>query len=423
MMDGSFVDAPQLFLMKKPSLLIIFLTVFIDLVGFGIVLPSLPIFAEHLEADGFTIGLLMASYSTMQFIFAPIWGRISDRVGRRPILLFSTAGASISYVIYAIGSGMTGRGALALLFASRLFAGICGANITVAQAYIADISAPEERSKRMGLIGMAFGFGFIFGPVLSGLGMHAFGVTGPGWIAAGLCAANFFFTLIRLPESWKPSAEAKVNQPRFAFFFQMMKKPKIGLLVGLFFLGTFVFGAFETTLGLLVSHNFGLSVQGGNGSFVYDPKIAYLYAFCGTIGAVVQGGVIGHAVKWMGEPILIALSFLLVAIGLIPMPFLAPDSLGWAGLLVFLATVSIGSSLTRPPIFGMLSNLTPAAEQGVTIGIAQSVGSLARIAGPIFAGVLFSRHPIHLYLICSLISFVSCAMAWLHLRSSRASSK
>src|SRR5688572_4973972 len=129
--------------MKKPSLLIIFLTVFIDLVGFGIVLPLLPIFARNLNASGLTIGLLIASYSIMQFIFAPIWGRLSDRVGRRPILLFSTAGAAVSYAIFGVGSGMTGNTALFVLFGSRMLAGICGANITVAQAYIADITPSD----------------------------------------------------------------------------------------------------------------------------------------------------------------------------------------------------------------------------------------------------------------------------------------
>src|ERR1044071_1665536 len=137
---------------RKPSVLIIFLTVFIDLVGFGIVLPLLPIFAKNFDASGFTIGCLMAVYSTMQFLFAPIWGRWSDRIGRRPILLISTMGAAISYAIFGIACGQTGTTALVLLFVARAFAGVCGANITVAQAYIADITPPDERSKKMGSI-------------------------------------------------------------------------------------------------------------------------------------------------------------------------------------------------------------------------------------------------------------------------------
>src|SRR5262245_43994064 len=138
--------------MKRPTLLVIFLTVFVDLIGFGLVLPLLPNYSKSFGATGFQAGLIMASYSFMQFMFAPVWGAWSDRIGRRPVLLISLAGAAISYGIFAVGSALTGRLALAVIVLSRLFAGLCGANITVAQAYIADITAPEERSKRMGLI-------------------------------------------------------------------------------------------------------------------------------------------------------------------------------------------------------------------------------------------------------------------------------
>src|SRR6266487_2168907 len=191
--------------MKKPSVFIIFLTVFIDLIGFGIVLPLLPIFAKNFDATGFVIGALMASFSAMQFFFAPAWGRLSDRIGRRPVLLVSTAGAAASYAIFAIGSGFEGHTALWIILGSRILAGICGANITVAQAYIADVTPPEERSKKMGLIGMAFGLGFICGPLIGWVSPNSWGVPGPGWIAATLCGANFFLALLVLPESWKPT--------------------------------------------------------------------------------------------------------------------------------------------------------------------------------------------------------------------------
>src|SRR6058998_3008168 len=190
--------------MKKPSVFIIFLTVFIDLIGFGIVLPLLPIFAKNFHATGFVIGALMASFSAMQFLFAPAWGRLSDRIGRRPVLLVSTAGAAASYALFGFGSTLTGTTALVVVLGSRILAGICGANITVAQAYIADITPPEDRSRKMGLIGMAFGLGFIFGPALGGLSIHLLGVQGPGWVASGLCALNFALAFAILPESWKP---------------------------------------------------------------------------------------------------------------------------------------------------------------------------------------------------------------------------
>src|SRR5947208_12475379 len=161
--------------MRKPSVLVIFLTVFIDLIGFGIVLPLLPIYNRDLGASGLLIGVIQASFSAMQFLFAPGWGRLSDRIGRRPVLLVSTAGAAVSYGIFAFGCGLSGSTALWVLLLSRMLAGICGANITVAQAYIADITPAAERSRRMGLIGMAFGLGFVFGPPLGSLGVHLFG--------------------------------------------------------------------------------------------------------------------------------------------------------------------------------------------------------------------------------------------------------
>src|SRR6266481_1041877 len=171
--------------MRRPSVLIIFLTVFIDLIGFGMVVPLVPLYSSHFGAHGLAIGIIIASYSAMQFIFSPIWGRLSDRYGRRPILLISTAGAAVSYVFFALSAALQNHAAaLGLMILSRAFAGLFGGNITVAQAYIADITPPEERSKRMGLIGMAFGLGFIFGPAIGGVSLKFMGPAGPGWVAA-----------------------------------------------------------------------------------------------------------------------------------------------------------------------------------------------------------------------------------------------
>src|SRR5215471_6410496 len=185
--------------MRKPSVLIIFLTVFIDLVGFGIVVPLVPVYSRHFGAQGILIGLIIASYSAMQFIFSPIWGRLSDRYGRRPILLLSTAGAALSYVLFAFSSGLNNhQTAIWMMILSRSLAGLFGGNITVAQAYIADITPPDQRSRRMGLIGMAFGLGFIFGPAIGGLSLKYLGRIGPGCVAASLCAANFLLALVIL---------------------------------------------------------------------------------------------------------------------------------------------------------------------------------------------------------------------------------
>src|SRR5438128_432162 len=328
--------------MRKPSVLVVFLTVFIDLIGFGLVLPLLPIYSQEFGAGGFMIGAIMASFSAMQFVFAPAWGRLSDRIGRRPVLLVSTAGAAFSYAIFAIGSGFAGHTALGIILGSRILAGICGANITVAQAYIADVTPPEERSKKMGLIGMAFGLGFICGPLIGWVSPNSWGVPGPGWIAATLCGANFFLALLVLPESWKPTSEHASQRPRLEQWAHTFSHPRIALIIAIFFLATFCFTCFETTLGLLVSRNFGLDLVGNKGT------IYFLFAYAGIVGAMVQGGAIGRLVKRMGEPKLISFSLLLVALSLGPLPFIHgaepltfsvlwhAGGLPWLGLFFFL---------------------------------------------------------------------------------------
>lgn len=424
--------------MKSRPLLIIFLTVFIDLVGFGIVLPLLPIYSDQFGAKGWMIGAIMASYSAMQFFFAPGWGRLSDRIGRRPVMLVSTAGAVVSYALFAFGSGFTNHStALLLIVVSRVFAGICGANITVAQACIADVTPPEERSKKMGLVGMAFGLGFIFGPVIGWASMKMFGLTGPGWVAAGLCAANFLLALAVLPETRQPDSHIP-PRPRLQQWQHTFQNAPLRMLVLVFFLATFCFTCFETTLGLLVARNFHLISVANvtaldllNHDKFTDAATAssVLFAFCGIVGAFVQGGPLGKMVKRMGEPKLIALSLILVAVSLAPLPFIKGDSkLAWGVffssggapwwlLLLMLAVLSIGSGLTRPPVFGMISLLAPANEQGATLGVAQSAGSLARIAGPVFATSLFGIHPAIPYLVCAALAFVTGVLAWQKLKA------
>jgi MFS transporter, DHA1 family, tetracycline resistance protein len=390
---------------KKTSIGIIFLTVMIDLVGFGLILPLIPIYSENFHARGWMIGAIMASYSLMQFLFAPVWGRVSDRVGRRPVLLGSTACACLSYVIFALGSGLYGNVALTVILISRLFAGICGANITVAQAYIADITPPEQRSAKMGLVGMAFGIGFILGPVLGGVSAKYFGPTAPGWTAASVCALNFVWAFFKLAESWKPAGHFVTQRPHIEQWLHILRAPRLNLLIGIFFLATFCFTCFETTIGLLVMKNFKINVRSGLGT------VSWLIAYCGVVGALVQGGAIGRLVKKMGEPRLIAASLFMAAVGIGILPFLT----SWGLLLLGLGIFSIGSSLTRPPVFGMISMLSPANEQGATMGVAQGVGSLARIIGPIFAASLFVFDAPLPYLICAVLCFLTSLIAMQYL--------
>ena len=403
-------------------MLVVFLTVFIDLIGFGIVVPLVPLFSRHYGASGWLIGVIIASFSAMQFIFSPIWGRLSDRHGRRPILLISTAGAALSYVLFAIGSGFENHTlALGALLVSRIFAGACGGNITVAQAYIADITPPENRSKRMGLIGMAFGLGFIFGPAISGIALKFGGATAPGWTAAALCAANFLLAFTILAESLKPGSGHANNRPHLDQWRHTLTQPKIGLLVLIFFLATFAFSCFESTLPLLVSDNFNLGIT--NSETAPASSVISLFVFCGIIGAFIQGGLIGRLVKVFGEPKLIAISLLFTGAALALLPFVKGDGpLKWSAvlhatdgpwikMLLVLALLSIGSALTRAPLFGLLSNLAPANEQGATIGVAQSAGALARIAGPLFAASLYFHVPMLPYIVCGGISIFAAILA------------
>jgi DHA1 family tetracycline resistance protein-like MFS transporter len=384
--------------MRKPSLLIVWLTVFIDLIGFGIVVPLVPVFAKRFDATSYTIGLVLASFSLMQFVFAPIWGRLSDRVGRRPILLLSTAGAAISYVIFALGSGLSdSTWALVALGVARGFAGAFGGNITVAQAYIADITPAESRSRKMGLIGMAFGLGFILGPAIGGVSLKYLGITGPGWVAAGICLINFLLALFILPESRQPSSEHVPPRPHLSQWKHTLSQPGIGLLIIVFFFSTLCFSCFEVTLALLVCDNFKLDIRD---DATTATVATYLFVYCGLISAFVQGGMIGRIVKKLGEPRVIALSLVMTAISLALLPFIKgsgvlswqilaqSQGLGWWCLLGVLALLAVGSSLTRPPLFGLLSNLTSAHEQGGNIGVAQGAGSLARIIGQFSAPII-----------------------------------
>lgn len=408
---------------RKPSMLVVFLTVFIDLIGFGIVVPLVPMFSRHCGASGWLIGLIIASFSAMQFIFAPIWGHLSDKHGRRPILLISTAGAALSYMLFAIGSGFENHAyALAALFISRAFAGACGGNITVAQAYIADITPPENRSKRMGLIGMAFGLGFIFGPAISGVALKFGGSTAPGWTAAALCAANFILAYAILAESLKPDSGHVPGRPRLTQWKHTFSHPKIGLLIVIFFLSTFAFSCFESTLPLLVNDDFHLGLEQSEAAPA--STVISLFVFCGIIGAFIQGGAIGKLVRMMGEPKLIAVSLLLTGTALVILPFIKGDGalkwstvlnfsdVQWIKMLLALALLSVGSALTRAPLFGLLSNLTPANEQGATIGVAQSAGALARIVGPLFAATIYVHIAMLPYVICGGIAILTGFVAW-----------
>jgi len=385
--------------MNRPSLLIIFLTVFIDLIGFGIVLPLLPNYAKEFHATDLMVGVIAASYSMMQFVFAPAWGRLSDRIGRRPVILVSLLGASGSYALFAYASRFPNETGLMLLLLSRVFAGICGANLSVASAYIADITPPEQRSKRMGLIGMAFGLGFICGPIIGGLSSAWWGLQGPGWAASAVCGLNFLLAIFILKESRKPGSHHAPHLPKWKQISETLKHPRVGFLIGIFFLATICFACFETTFPMVMKERLKFNTA----------TVSYLFAFCGVIAAVIQGGLIGRLVKVFGEQNLIAISLVILSAGLLMLPY--QQSLGW--VMVGLAVFATGSGLNRPPTFGLISQSAPPDQQGATMGVAQSAGSLARMIGPVAAGFLYGIDDKLPYLICGGIALFSAFLAWL----------
>ena len=395
--------------MKSGSpLLVIFLTVFIDLIGFGICLPLLPKYAERYGAQGWQIGAAMGVYSLMQLVFAPWWGQLSDRIGRRPVLLVSNFGSIIAYGLFGLSASYIGETGFWILIGSRIFAGICGANLSVASAYIADVTTPEKRSKGMGLIGMAFGLGFILGPVIGSQSFKHFGLAGPGAVAAGICALNFLLGCFILPETRKKDAAPAIRRPRFAQIRHVLGMKEVGFLIGIYFLGTFAFTAFESTLPLLLDTK-----------LHYDEEhVGYVFAFCGIMAAMVQGGGIGRLVKSFGERRLIGASLLVVAVSLVLMPL--ANSL--PTMLAALAVFAIGSGINRAPTMGLISQLSPADEQGTTLGIAQSAGTLARVLGPTVATTLYDLWLPAPYLACATIALLAGLLAVLRLMGSTAKS-
>ncbi len=395
--------------MKSGSpLLVIFLTVFIDLIGFGICLPLLPKYAERYGAQGWQIGAAMGVYSLMQLVFAPWWGQLSDRIGRRPVLLVSNFGSIIAYGLFGLSASYIGDTGFWILIGSRVFAGICGANLSVASAYIADVTTPDKRSKGMGLIGMAFGLGFILGPVIGSQAFKHFGLAGPGAVAAVICAINFLLGCFILPETRKKDAAPPIRRPRFAQIRHVLGMKEVGFLIGIYFLGTFAFTAFESTLPLLLDAKLRFD----------EEHVGYVFAFCGIMAAMVQGGGIGRLVKSFGERRLIGASLIVVAVSLVLMPL--ANSL--PTMLAALAVFAIGSGINRAPTMGLISQLSPADEQGTTLGVAQSAGTLARVLGPTVATTLYDLWLPAPYLACATIALLAGLLAVLRLMGSTAKS-
>ena len=350
---------------------IVFLTVFIDLLGFGIIIPLMPFYAETFGATALTVGLLMTSFSLMQFLFAPFWGRLSDRIGRRPVILIGLFGSFVSYLLFGLATS------LSLLFAARIAAGIAGANIPTAQAYMADITTPQNRAKGMGLVGAAFGLGFIFGPAIGGF-LSRWGYQAPSFFASALSLANFAAAWFLLPESRPREEPRALHRSRLALVRYAMTRPQLPQLLLIYFIVVTSFASFETTFALYSERRFRFSAA----------TIGYVFAYVGTVLTLIQGFVVGRVVPRVGERRVVPLAILVVAIGLALVP-IAPSV---PMLMLACGLLALGMGFHSPSITALISRRAHADTQGGVLGLSQSLASLARVIGPAWGGWLYDRY-------------------------------
>lgn len=370
----------------------VFLVVLIDLIGFGIVLPLLPFYASQFHASAVAIGLLYSVYSLAQLIFSPVWGSFSDRIGRRPIMLMSTLGASAAYLVFAFSHS------LGILFLSRLLAGIMGGNISTAQAYVADVTTPQERAKGMGLIGAAFGIGFVLGPALStflihpsfhrfftGLGfVHLTAwlsqnkYTLPGLFAAFLSFSSFLLVLLKLPETIQKTSENDPSRITRTSIFSKIFWRSIAhpLLLFSVFLLSFGQANMYSSFPLFCKDSLKLSAE----------QVGFQYIYMGLIAVFIQGGLIRILVKKWAEEKLFLTGSILMVIGIA----LIPLATSVHSLTLFLAVMAIGASLNGPTLNSIISQKADPSKVGAMMGTSQGIASLGRVIGPTWGGALYA---------------------------------
>lgn len=370
---------------SRSPLVIILITIFIDLVGFGIVIPVLPLYAERYGASEATVGILLATYSAMQFVFAPILGKLSDRVGRRPVLLVSLIGTAAGFLLMGfapqmpVGFALFGLApTLVWLFAARIIDGISGGNISTAQAYIADVTPPEDRSRGMGLIGAAFGLGFIFGPAIGGALSHI-SPEAPFFFAAAMAAANATALYFFLPESLSHEHRAAARSGGIVELLKESESWQLSAILATYFFATVSFAMMTATFALFAAHRFKFN----------ESNTGFLFAYVGVIGAVIQGGLLGRLVKLFGEKTLAVTGTAIFAASVFGFPL----SQTVTALIITSTGVAVGNSLMAPTLNGLASNSVNASLQGRVLGVLASVASLARIIGPVLGGWLLSRDP------------------------------
>ncbi len=366
--------------MRRASLGTLFLTVFLDLVGFGLIIPFLPSLARDLGASDFMAAALAACYSLMQFIVVPIWGRISDRVGRRPVLLWSIAASALGMVF--LGLSQT----LVTVFLSRLWSGAATANIAVAQAYIADVTTPRERAKGMGIIGMGFGLGFMIGPFIGGelaqfhiLGHHQ--GTLPAFVSAAFSAINLVFAFRYLPESLP--AESRTKPTRRLSLIDLGTLRTVARLPGVIpiliiaFSSIFWFSGVQAIFRLFTLDAFKMDVVG----------TGRVLGLSGLVAVIVQGGLIGKLTRRFGEIRLLAAALVFMAAGFAVQALSV--SLGLPTFILAAVITAAGTALYMPSVSSYISRRVGPDKQGATLGLMQSSNALARATGPLLWGVLY----------------------------------
>jgi DHA1 family tetracycline resistance protein-like MFS transporter len=353
--------------MTRP-LLIIFLTIFVNLVGFGIIIPLLPFYAETFGASPVVIGLLFAMFSLCQLVASPILGDLSDRYGRRPVLVFSLAGTVVSFVMLALAQS------IAMLFLARIVDGLSGGNISTARAYVADITEPQDRARAYGILGAAFGLGFIFGPALSGL-LARTSYTAPIWAAAGLTLIATVMAWLWLPETVH-RVQAGTGNP-LRYLPELVRRPVVRRILAIDFVYWFALAIFQTTFGLFVAARFGFDVV----------ATGYFFAAFGLLGVVVQGGCIRPIVRRVGDKTTFIAGLVFGTIGLAA----AAVTHSAAMFAVTLLPLALGMGFGMPTITSLVSRSAGAHEQGRVQGAANAIESLSRTLGPVWGAALLQR--------------------------------
>lgn len=361
---------------QKPHLLFIYITIFVNIIGFGMIFPLLPFYARHFNASEFTVGLLAASFAIAQFILAPIWGRLSDRFGRKPIIALALLGLAFSYLAFGLADS------LFWLFVSRILQGVfSGAALPVAQAYVSDVTSKEERIKGMGNLGASLAAGFIFGPGIGG-SLSQVHFSFPFFIASAVTLLNFGSVLIFLPESLTKKAEKLAIKEGFFNIHHMYKglKGELGSFFILVFLWSFALTNNEVAVPLFGSEKLNISAT----------IIGYFFSIQGLLAALIQSVLIYKITHLLGEHKTVVLGLIIMALGLFLVPFAKIPAL----LLTFMVLMTLGSSMTRPTLATLVSKETKEG-QGTTMGIFASFESLGRVIGPLLGGWAFATFGFH----------------------------